>query len=162
MYVANDMEPNFLWIQQDDGKFEEEAALRGCSVDLQGRPQASMGTAWTDLDGDGSQDLFLTHLRGETNTVYRQLAGGTYVDQTSMTGLGEASLNATGFGVVAGDLNLDGHTDLAIANGRVMRAPLLQPEVPVTRWHDYVEQNQLFMGTETHLYQCLPNTADPF
>jgi len=162
MYVANDMEPNFLWIQQEDGKFEEEASLRGCSVDLQGRPQASMGTAWTDLDSDGSQDLFLTHLRGETNTVYRQLAGGVYVDQTSLTRLGEASLNATGFGVAAGDLNLDGYIDLVVANGRVMRAPLLQPEAQASRWQDYVEHNQLFLGAETKLYQSLPNTADPF
>lgn len=162
IYVANDMEPNFLWIQQEDGSFEEEGSLRGCSVDLQGRPQASMGTAWADLDGDGLQDLFLTHLRGETNTVYRQLPGGVYVDQTSLTGLGEASLNFTGFGVVAGDLNLDGRIDLAVANGRVMRAPLLQPEAAASHWQDYAEHNQLFIAMDAGLYRSLPAGSDAF
>lgn len=162
IYVANDMEPNFLWIQQENGSFEEEASLRGCAVDLQGRPQASMGTAWTDLNGDGRQDLFLTHLRGETNTVYRQLPGGVYLDQTSLTGFGEATLNFTGFGVVAGDLNLDGRIDLAVVNGRVMRAPLLQPEVTVSHWQDYAERNQLFLATDAGVYRNLPAGSDVF
>ncbi len=162
IFVANDMEPNFLWIQQENGSFKEEASLRGCAVDLQGRPQANMGTAWADLDGDGLQDLFVTHLRGETNTFFRQLPGGVYVDQTSLTELGEASLNFTGFGVVAGDLNLDGRVDLAVANGRVMRAPLLQPEATVSHWQDYAEHNQLFLATDGGLFRCLPAASDAF
>jgi hypothetical protein len=128
LYVANDMEPNRLWIQGPPGQFTDEGSLRGCAVDLQGRPQASMGTALSDLDHDGQEDLFLTHLRGETNTWYRQLGGGVFLDDTVRSGLGEPSRNDTGFGVVSRDLDLDGYTDLVVVNGRVMRAPLLQPD----------------------------------
>lgn len=162
IYVANDMEPNFLWIQNDRGGFEEEAPIRGCSVDLQGRPQASMGTAWSDLDGDGLQDFFLTHLRGETNTMYRQLPNGVYLDQTALTNLGESSLNSTGFGVVVRDLNLDGHVDLAIANGHVMRSPLLRPTAAASHWAEYVDRNLLYLGTGEGVFKELSVDSDPF
>ncbi|MEY2727331.1 MAG: hypothetical protein RLZZ458_3198, partial [Planctomycetota bacterium] len=145
-YVANDMEPNRLWIQGPPGKFTDEASLRGCAVDLQGRPQASMGTILADLDHDGSEDLFLTHLRGETNTWYRQLGQGVFLDDTVRSGLAEASRNETGFGVVAGDLNLDGEVDLAVVNGRVMRAPLLQASPADSHWQEYAEQRRIFLA----------------
>jgi len=146
IYVANDMEPNFLWIQNTAGEFTEEAALRGCAVDLQGRPQASMGVSRTDLDQDGRLDLFLTHLRGETNTWYRETANGFFLDDTGRSGLGEPSRNMTGFGTIVADFDLNGLVDIAVVNGRVMRAPLLQPEPADSHWQEYAESNQLYEG----------------
>jgi hypothetical protein len=158
-YVANDMEPNFLWIQKTPGTFVEEAALRGCAVDIQGRPQASMGTALADLDQDGQLDLFLTHLRGETNTWYRPLGNGVFLDDTARSGLGEASRNFTGFGVTAQDFDLDGFQDMAVANGRVMRAPLLQPEAVASHWEEYAERNQVFRGRGQGRFEIVSGDA---
>ena len=160
LYVANDMEPNFLWIQKAPGQFAEEAGLRGCAVDLQGRPQASMGTAFEDLDRDGQPEIFLTHLRGETNTWYRPLGNGVFVDDTARSGLGEASRNSTGFGVIAQDLDLDGLQELAVVNGRVMRAPLLQPAAATTHWDEYAERNQIFRNLGEGRFESIMN--DPF
>ena len=162
IYVANDMEANRLWIQDAAGHFQDEANLRGCSVDLNGRPQASMGTAWADFDLDGQHDIFLTHLRGETNTMYRQVLPGVFLDQTATTGLGEASLNFTGFGVVARDLDLDGWIDLTIVNGRVMRSALLNPTAAESHWGEYAERNQLFMGDSEGRFRELAPSTDPF
>ncbi|MCA9063026.1 MAG: CRTAC1 family protein [Planctomycetaceae bacterium] len=147
IYVANDMEPNRLWVAQADGTFRDEADLRGCAVDLHGRPQASMGTGFADLTGDRRPDLFLTHLRGETNTVYQDLGHGVYADQTPRTGLAAPSLNMTGFGTFLGDLNLDGRVDVLVVNGKVMRAPLLNPGIGLTHWEEYAERNQVFLQT---------------
>jgi hypothetical protein len=161
LYVANDMEPNRLWIQGPPGQFTDEGSLRGCAVDLQGRPQASMGTALSDLDHDGQEDLFLTHLRGETNTWYRQLGGGVFLDDTVRSGLGEASRNDTGFGVVSRDLDLDGYTDLVVVNGRVMRAPLLQPEPAGAHWLEYSEHRRVLMGSVDGQFR-LPRLNEAF
>lgn len=147
LYVANDMEPNRLWIQGPLGHFTDEGSLRGCAVDLQGRPQASMGTALADLDHDGLDDLFLTHLRGETNTWYRQLGAGVFLDDTVRSGLAEPSRNDTGFGVAARDLDVDGRMDLVVVNGRVMRAPLLTSPAAGSHWQEYAERRRIFQGS---------------
>lgn len=159
IYVANDMEPNFLWIQNSEGQFTEEAVLRGCAVDLQGRPQASMGVSRADLNQDGELDLFLSHLRGETNTWYRQTSAGFFLDDTGRSGLGEPSRNQTGFGTVVSDFDLDGNVDVAVVNGRVMRAPLLQPQPAATHWQEYAESCQLYVGSGPGHFS--PHTGDP-
>ncbi|MGC1272336.1 MAG: VCBS repeat-containing protein, partial [Planctomycetaceae bacterium] len=122
-YVANDMEENHLWIQQPDGTFRNEAILRGAAVSAMGESQAGMGVVSADLTNDGRRDLFLTHLRGETNTLYVSSEGGFFTDGTANSGLGPNSRPATGFGVAAVDLRHDGRLDVLVANGRVLRGP---------------------------------------
>lgn len=161
LYVANDMEPNRLWIQGPPGHFSDEASVRGCAVDLQGRPQASMGTVLADLDHDGLEDIFLTHLRGETNTWYRQLGGGVFLDDTVRSGLAEVSRNDTGFGVAARDLDLDGRTDMTVVNGRVMRAPLLQSGAGDSHWLEYSEPRRICMGSADGRFRAVEG-GEPF
>ena len=57
-----------------------------------------MGIAAGDFDPDGMVDLLLTHLRGESNTLYRNEGGGFFEDVTAGAGLAAVSLEATGFG----------------------------------------------------------------
>ncbi|APZ90868.1 FG-GAP repeat [Fuerstiella marisgermanici] len=161
-YVANDMEPNRLWVQQENLTFVDEAPIRGCATDIHGRAQASMGCVWTDLDSDGRNDILLTHLRGENNTVYRQVAPGLFADQTGTTGLGAASLDFTGFGVATPDLDCDGFLDVVIANGRVKRAPLLNPVPASSHWAEYAERNQIFFGSNDGLFQQTLPRDEPF
>ncbi len=70
LYVANDGMPNQLYLNNGDGTFREDALLAGCSVNSEGASEASMGTVAADFDNDGDEDLFLTHLTKETNTLY--------------------------------------------------------------------------------------------
>src|SRR4029434_6270191 len=37
VYVANDQMENFLWLNQGDGTFREEAELQGCAVNAEGK-----------------------------------------------------------------------------------------------------------------------------
>jgi len=127
LYVANDQMTNSLWVNQGDGRFHDEAILRGCGYDRQGRAQASMGVALADLDADGLFDLFLTHLAGEYHTLYRGQASGVFDDATVAIDLATATQGFTGFGVAACDLDLDGDDDLVVANGRVRRLEGMPP-----------------------------------
>jgi len=119
LMVANDGEDNTLWMNQGDGTFDDQALMRGMAVNAAGQPEASMGIALGDTDADGNLDLFVTHLKRETNTLYVNVGVGVFGDQTAMAGLGPASLPYTGFGVSFADYDNDGDLDLVIANGGV-------------------------------------------
>ncbi len=119
LYVANDGRPNLLWTNGGDGSLHNEAVLAGCSVNERGVAEASMGGAAADVDGDGDEDLFLSHLTGETNTLYLNDGQGLFQDVTVRTGLGSPSLRMTGFGTGFFDYDNDGWLDVLVVNGAV-------------------------------------------
>ena len=119
IYVANDGMANQLWINQRDGTFRDEGLLSGTAVNMEGAAEASMGVDAADFDGDGDEDLFMTHLLGETNTIYVNNGEGWFEDRTVATGLGSPSKAYTSFGTAWLDYNNDGWLDLMIANGGV-------------------------------------------
>ena len=120
-YVANDGMANRFWKQVAPFRFEDAGLLTGCAVNRDGRPEASMGADLADFDGDGDEDIFLTHLTGETNTLYRNDGKGNFNDETARIGLAVASRRWTGFGTAWFDLDNDGWLDLFITNGAVKR-----------------------------------------
>ncbi|MEM9293981.1 MAG: CRTAC1 family protein [Acidobacteriota bacterium] len=119
LFVANDGEENFLWINGGDGQFEDLGLLSGVALSRQGKPEASMGVAVGDVDSDGDPDLLLTHLASETNTLYRNEGSGLFTDVSVESGLGGPSLAKTAFGTAWIDYDNDGLLDLAVANGAV-------------------------------------------
>jgi hypothetical protein len=144
VYVANDADPNQLWINLGDGTFRDEGLLMGASVNAQGATEAGMGVVAADFDGDALPDLFMTHLVNESNTLYRNLGSGLgFEDATVSSGLASGSAPFTGFGNVAFDAELDGDLDLALVNGRVLRGPRLPSEL-APPWDDYAEPNLLY------------------
>ena len=137
-YVANDGNPNQLWVNNGDGTFTDRGILSGTAVNRQGAAEAGMGVVAFDADQDGDLDLFMTHLRGETNTLYRN-TNGQFQDVTAAQGLAAPSISLTGFGVGGYDFNLDGYEDLYIANGRVGRSGTTDED-------PFAEPNLLFLG----------------
>ena len=123
IYVANDGMENQLWISQAGERFENQAVVSGTAVNMQGATEASMGVVAADFDSDGDEDLFMTHLNGETNTFYANLGQGLFEDRSRRAGLGQASWPYTAFGTGAFDYDLDGWLDLFIANGEVRIIP---------------------------------------
>lgn len=119
IYVANDKRPNHLWLNLGDGRFENDALYRGNALDGQGQAEASMGVDAADFDGDGDEDLFMTHLVRETNTLYLNDGKGFFTDHSVKTGLGPASFAYTGFGCAFLDFDNDGRQDIFSANGAV-------------------------------------------
>jgi hypothetical protein len=123
LYVANDGLPNQLWISQRNGTFRDEGFLAGAAVNMDGAAEGSMGVDAADFDGDGDEDLFMTHLLGETNTIYVNDGEGWFEDRSVATGLGTPSQKLTAFGTAWIDYDNDGWLDLFIANGGVIILP---------------------------------------
>jgi hypothetical protein len=155
VYVANDLMPNQLWLGRPGGRFEDEALLRGCAVDADGKSEAGMGCVAFDHGDDGDPDVFVTHLEGETNTLYENRAG-EFADRMDALGLGSASLAFTGFGVGAHDFDHDGRLDVLVANGRVTRSrAAADPVSPAA----FAEENQLFRGVADGRFEVLPTAV---
>ncbi len=143
IYVANDGVANLLWINQGGMRFVEQAALAGVAVNMSGAPEASMGVDAGDFDDDGDEDLFMTHLARESNTLYLNDGKGWFEDRTVGMGLAGPSLAATGFGTGWFDYDNDGTLDIFAANGAVTR---LQAQMDAGLAHPLRQRNQLFRG----------------
>jgi len=125
IYVANDGDHNQLWINQKNGRFVNDALLAGCAVNRNGQAEAGMGVDAGDFDGNGTDDIFITHLMDETNTLYVNLGEGLFEDRTREAGLGMPGRRFTGFGTFFFDYDNDGWLDLFVANGAVQLLPEL-------------------------------------
>jgi hypothetical protein len=129
LYVANDTNPNRMYenvpwpggAEADPAglgfRFEERAASAGVAD-----PNAGMGIAAADYDGDGRSDLFVTNARGQEHAAYRSqpLTGNApaFVDSRSEV-VQPFDGSFTGWGVTWTDLDLDTDLDLVLANGAV-------------------------------------------
>jgi hypothetical protein len=92
------------------------------------------------VDFDGDEDLFMTHLAAETNTLYLNDGEGNFFDSTGRLGLASGSLPYTGFGARWADLDNDGLLDLFIANGAVQAEAGQIGHSPFP----YAQRNQVF------------------
>ena len=155
-YVANDLRPNQLWMNHGDGSFDDEALFAGAAVNDFGMPEASMGVTAGDFDGDGDYDLFMTHLRNETNTIYLNLGKARFRDATDEFRLGVDSIPMTGFGSEWFDYDNDGFLDLFVANGAVVAVPALIGRDP----HPYHEVNHLFHNVNGKRFEFVVNAFE--
>ena len=152
VYVANDAYPNQLWINQGAGAgdsitFRDDSLILGVAYNLHGQAQAGMGVIADDLDGNGTYDLFLTHLMSEANTLYGNLGGAAgFQDMSGSSGLGPTSMQYTGFGVVALDAEFDGDLDLFIANGKVNVTQAVPGSGYPPPWNTLPEPNLFYLN----------------
>ncbi|MDA2938315.1 CRTAC1 family protein [Acidobacteria bacterium AH-259-A15] len=156
IYVANDGVENHLWLNNGDGTFEEKALMAGAAYNAEGAPEGSMGVAAGDFDNDGDEDLFMTHLTMETNTLYVNDGSGDFHDETVQTGLGGPSFAYTGFGTEWLDYDNDGDLDLFIANGAVRNLEALRGTP-----YPYHQKNQLFCNQGNGKFQETSEVAGP-
>ena len=160
IYVANDAMANTLWLNQGDGSFADDALMRGVAVNNQGHEEASMGVNAADVDGDGDLDLFMTHIRDETNTLFLNDGEGSFSERTARAGLAGSSLGLTGFGTAFLDFDNDGWLDLMVVNGAVKAVRgLLQAGHPFP----YGQRDVLYRNTDgvfKEMPDALPGHVD--
>lgn len=119
IYVANDMSPNTLFINQGDGTFREEGVLRGVAYNGDGIANGSMGIDAGDYDNDGDIDLWVSNFSLEANCLMQNDGDGYFEDMTFDTNLADPSFYALGFGTRFIDFDNDGWLDLLVGNGHI-------------------------------------------
>jgi enediyne biosynthesis protein E4 len=139
IYVANDLKPAYLFHNQGGGRFVEKAVLSGCGLDMAGVPVAGMGIEAGDIDGSGRPSLFVTNFQDRPNVLYLNRGGMLFQEGGFASGLALPSMPRLKFGTVFIDVDLDGHLDIAVANGSVQRYS------PSSNVH-IAQEAQLFMG----------------
>jgi hypothetical protein len=126
IYVANDGQPNQLWINQRNGTFRNTGLLSGTAISAHGRPKAGMGVDAGDFDNDGDEDLFVTNLTGEGNDLYVNDGSGLFEEQSARSGLSAPSRGYTGFAAAWFDIDNDGLLDTLTVNGAVQTIEALR------------------------------------
>jgi hypothetical protein len=119
LYVANDMCPNFLFLNRGNGKFEDVTESSGAGYDARGKTRAGMGVDAEDVDGDGRPDLFVTNYWNEPNSLFMNLGDGMFEDRTPTSGMSTDSTPWVGWGCVLADVDNDGWPDCFVSNGHV-------------------------------------------
>jgi hypothetical protein len=118
--VANDTWPNFLFINKHDGTFEDDSFTSGVAAGEDGRYEAGMGIDAADVDGDGWQDIYITHLDFELNRLYLNHRDGTFDDDTFRSGIGNKAIQLSGVAMKFLDYDNDGWNDILQLNGAML------------------------------------------
>ena len=126
IYVANDGQPNQLWINPHDGTFRNVGMLSGTALSAHGKAKAGMGVDAGDVDNDGDEDLFVANLTGEGNDLYVNNGAALFEEQSGSSGIGPASRAFTGFGAAWFDFDNDGWLDSLVVNGAVQTIEALR------------------------------------
>lgn len=145
LFVANDSNPNFLYRNRGDGRFESVGLLSGVAVNAEARAQAGMGVDAGDYDGDGRMDLILTAFAHDNNSLYRNVDGRQFEDATAAAGIARPTFNRMGWGAAFLDADLDGKLDLFFANGHIFADIDAYPQLGET----YRQKNQLLLNLGT-------------
>jgi hypothetical protein len=156
VYVANDAVPNHMWLNQHDGTLLDDALFGGTAVNMDGQSESSMGVDAADYDNDGDEDLFMTHLIVQTNTLYVNDGTGLFEDTSATSGLAAPSVSRTSWGAGFFDYDNDGWLDVITVSGDVMIIEELAAKGDPFPMH---QTNQLFHNTGKGTFEDVSDEA---
>jgi hypothetical protein len=149
--VANDSTPNYLYINQGDGTFEDASYASGYALNENGRETASMGIAVGDYLNNGLLDLYNTVFSDDYNPLYRNDGGGNFTEVSYQAGIAEPTIPFLGWGTGFLDFDNDGWKDLLAANGHVY------PGVDQSDWGTtFAERPLLFRNLHNGKFELVP------
>lgn len=119
VYVANDSVGNLLWRNGEGKGFKDVGTRFGLAYSRDGGPQAGMGVAVGDYDGDLLTDVYVTNFSDDYFTLYRGEPRGFFSDVTQRVDLATPTMSSLGWGCGFHDFDDDGDIDLFAVNGHV-------------------------------------------
>jgi hypothetical protein len=155
IYVANDSTSATLYQNQKDGTFKDIGIEAGAALSPDGKPQAGMGVSIGDYDRDGKLDIVKTNFAGDTDSLYANLGGGNFQDNTYASGLG-INTRYLGWGVGFFDMDNDGWLDILVTNGHVY------PEVNSSKTEaPYAEPKYLYRNLRNGRFEDVSAKGGP-
>ncbi len=121
LLVANDSTPNYLYINQGGGHFEDVSYASGYALNKDGRETASMGIAVADYRNNGLIDVYNTTFSDDYKPLYRNDGDANFTDISYETRISEGTIPFLGWGTAFLDYDNDGWRDLLEVNGHVYR-----------------------------------------
>jgi len=134
VFIANDTEPNSLFINKGNGTFEEQGLQLGVAYNDDAKAVSSMGSDAKDYDNDGRVDIFTNNLMGQVWQLFHN--GGDFFRYVpDQVHLQQLSQPLSGWSTAFIDYDNDGWKDLYSANGDVDNIK------PNARQHDTMFRN---------------------
>ncbi len=154
LVITNDTQPNFLYINNQNGTFTDRALSAGVAYDENGLARAGMGVSVADLDNRGGRSIAIGNFSGEPVSLYTQTGMEAFLDRAGATRLSKPTTTALTFGLLFADFNLDGFEDLLLANGHI------EPEIEHVRetWQ-FAQRPQLFLNNRTGQFVEISDSA---
>ena len=153
--VANDTEPNFLYRNNGNGTFTDEAVLMGVAFSESGKARGSMGIDAADVYNNGATAIAIGNFSNEkTGFFYAEPSAAYFADRTDRTGIGKVSYRSLTFGLLFFDCDLDGALDLFCVNGHI------EPEVLRYQQHTpYAQLPSLFRNQRDGTFRDIASAA---
>jgi enediyne biosynthesis protein E4 len=129
IYVANDTDDNYLYVNRGKGKklaLEETGLIAGVARDDRGVANGSMGVDVADYDRSGRASIIVSNYEGELPALYlnKSTADSTrFVYATLSSGAAAIGGVYVGWGIGFIDYDLDGWEDIVMVNGHAIRFP---------------------------------------
>jgi hypothetical protein len=128
LFLTNDGYYNFLF--HNTGKrFEEVGLPAGVALTEDGNFISGMGLDFRDLDNDGYPDIAFVALNHQTFPIFQNVTGKEFREVTATSGMREASLDHSGFGLGLYDFDNDGWKDIFTTGGHVLSRMTLGADV---------------------------------
>jgi hypothetical protein len=137
LLVANDSEPNYLYVNKGDGTFDDQSYVSGFALNKDGREIASMGLAVGDYDNDGLVDLLVTDFSDDFKALYHNDGDASFTDVADQAGITQTAIPFVGWGDGFLDFDNDGWKDIMMINGHVY------PQVDEHDWGTTFKQRVL-------------------
>jgi hypothetical protein len=117
--LANDTQPNKLYLNKRDGTFEEKGVSAGIAFSEDGVARAGMGVDAADYDRSGHASIIITNFANQMLSLYHNEGNGLFVDEAPRSEVGRATLVTLGFGCFFFDYDNDGWPDIFVADGHI-------------------------------------------
>jgi hypothetical protein len=117
--LANDTQPNKLYLNKHDGTFEERGVSAGIAFSEDGVARAGMGVDAADYDHSGHASIIIANFANQMLSLYHNEGNGLFVDEAPRSEVGRATLVTLGFGCFFFDYDNDGWPDILVADGHI-------------------------------------------
>jgi len=115
LYIANDGMENYLYRNDGDGTFSNQALTTGTAFGQNGEATSAMGPEFGDFDLDGLMDLLVPDMG--YGCLYRNTGRGYFEEKSAALGVARTLGQYTSWSGNFADFDNDGWLDIFIANG---------------------------------------------